>query len=150
MDVTKSLLNCGACGNKCALGETCSGGLCKKALGRVCASGSECTSGFCEDKVCCNRSCGGSCRACDTAGSVGICKNHAAGADPEKGCGAYTCNGLNACYSGCLKGTSCGAPYCKASAWCYQNKCLGRFSAGHACVYPCSCTSGACKLLKCQ
>ena len=82
-------------------------------------------------------------------GFEGFCRNHKSGTDPEKGCGSYTCNGLAACYTSCLV-SSCGAPRCKASAWCYKSKCQARYSAGHSCLYNCSCTSGQCKLLKCK
>ncbi len=125
-------------------------GKCKKPISKACTSGGDCISGFCYDKVCCNKACAGACRACNTSGFVGICRNHKAGTDPEKGCGNYNCNGFNACYSSCVKGATCGAPKCKSSAWCNLGKCLARHGAGHNCLYPCSCTSGTCKLFKCK
>ena len=145
-----SHLNCGKCGNKCAFGEKCVSGKCRKPIGKICTYGSDCISGFCHDKLCCNKSCSGPCRTCKAIGWEGICRNHKAGTNPEKGCGTYNCNGLGACYSGCVKTSSCGAPYCRSDAWCFKSKCQSRFSSGHSCVYACSCKSGTCKLFKCK
>jgi len=45
----------------------------KLADGASCLAANQCTSGACADSVCCNSVCGGTCEACNLAGSVGTC-----------------------------------------------------------------------------
>lgn len=68
-----------------------------RALGAGCTDGSECESGSCADGVCCESACSGPCVACDRFASAGTCAPHAAGTDPEAGCGRGTCDGAGAC-----------------------------------------------------
>src|SRR5262249_20136194 len=86
----------------------CNSGLCKatKPLGRSCGGGAECTSGNCVDGVCCDQpqsACGG-CKACNLAGSMGMCKAVPSGVDVHNTCIASSstctaggCNGNGAC-----------------------------------------------------
>lgn len=87
--------------NECAGATTCDGaGACTKlANGTACGAAAECSSNFCVDGVCCNEICGGTCRACDLAGTIGTCTNVPAGQDPDMECqGANpNCNGMAMC-----------------------------------------------------
>ena len=104
----------------CSGGSICLGGMCDqpKANGAMCSAGGECASGNCVQGVCCNMACGGSCRTCIKAGSVGTCSNVDAGDDDPAGmcmnetasnpCGQTgKCNGSGGCQLR-ASGTSCG------------------------------------------
>ncbi len=84
----------------CVAGHFCSGGTCtpQTGLGDPCTNDTQCATGHCEDNVCCNRECGGDCRACNLSGNVGTCIDHASGSDPEGGCGlCRVCDGSGSC-----------------------------------------------------
>ncbi len=85
--------------NECAGALNCSGaGACLKANGTACGAGAECDSGNCIDTVCCDTTCGTTCKACNLAGTMGVCTNIPAGQDPANECpGANTCDGNGAC-----------------------------------------------------
>ncbi len=68
------------------------------AYGGVGNGSSQCKTGFCADGFCCDKACDGDCMACDKAGLVGFCTNHAPLSDPEDDCAlCNVCNGLGAC-----------------------------------------------------
>ncbi len=84
----------------CVTGFYCSGQLCvaKKSNGAPCSTANECNSGYCVDGYCCNSTCTGSCRACNKAGSEGVCTFHQPSSDPEAECGVCkVCDGAGAC-----------------------------------------------------
>ncbi len=85
--------------NECAGALSCDGnGACLKALGAVCGGNAECDSANCVDGVCCDNACGGTCKACNLAGTIGTCTNIPAGQDPNNECpGANSCNGSGVC-----------------------------------------------------
>jgi hypothetical protein len=86
--------------DECAGTAVCNGqGVCKKPNGETCGGGGgDCASEQCADGVCCDVSCGGTCKACDLAGSVGTCTDVPAGTDPDNECsGAQVCNGTGSC-----------------------------------------------------
>ena len=70
-----------------------------KGLGATCSAGGECTSGHCVDGVCCNAGSCGTCRACNLAGSAGMCANIAAGvtAPPGQCAASAPCGNTGAC-----------------------------------------------------
>jgi hypothetical protein len=106
----------------CAPPGVCSAGSCGlKPDGAVCSDGGECTSSLCVEGICCKTACGGSCRSCALAGSLGTCAPVAAGSrDPSGQCrdqGAASCasNGFCDGAGGCQlyeAGTQCAAPAC--------------------------------------
>jgi hypothetical protein len=85
--------------NECVGQTTCDGaGTCTTlSNGTACTLSAECASGSCVDGVCCNVACGGTCEACNVAGSVGTCSPIAQGADPANECVSGACNGALAC-----------------------------------------------------
>jgi hypothetical protein len=137
---------CPADVNGCKTNEYCSSGAClpTKAQGTACGAGAECGSGFCADKVCCDKACSGTCRSCVVAGSVGTCKNHAAGTDPEKGCVKYTCDGKGACFDYCIDKT--GKGHCNPLFYCAYGECRFKYPNGSTCqtISEYMCQSGFC------
>jgi hypothetical protein len=88
--------------NECVGATACNGaGACVPLVsGVACTLGAECASGNCVDGVCCNSACGGTCMACNLAGSQGTCSNVPDNTDPANECvGATSCNGAGACGS---------------------------------------------------
>jgi hypothetical protein len=174
-DGSGKCLPCLPLGTECdATGSDGTGG-CRFCHGQSCSSANGatyCASGICVDGVCCNEACDGTCRACNLAGSEGICDPilymHT---DNEPSCtGTSACDGQGACaiasgqvrYNGgkCVSGKyrlrcsnnslkSCNADAeCGASASCLEY-CLtdnGGFCSGNA-----ECISGNCnKMHLCQ
>ncbi len=83
------------CGTSYCLGSAC---VPKKADGQTCSINDECSNGKCVDGYCCNTWCAGACQACNVAGSLGSCTEHAPTTDPEGECGlCKVCNGAGAC-----------------------------------------------------
>jgi hypothetical protein len=84
----------------CQSGFYCAGGSCLayKTNGEACSGSGECSSGFCVDGVCCNTSCPGLCRSCNTVSAKGTCANSGNATDPDNECGLCgVCNGAGAC-----------------------------------------------------
>jgi len=111
----------------------------KKAQGQACSIDNECQTGFCADGVCCDGGCGGPCRQCNLAGSVGTCVNHAALTDPEGGCAPYYCDGAGNCDTTCATDADCGPGH-----WCNGTQCEVQKDNGTACTAGNQCTSGFC------
>lgn len=111
--------------------QSCDGvGACKKEIGQICAGNTECLSSFCVDGVCCNSSCTTMCRACNLAGSVGVCSNVATGQDDTGTCSGVnqSCDGAGACKKEnaqtCAAGTECLSGFC-ADGYCCNTACSG-------------------------
>ncbi|MEZ4306625.1 MAG: hypothetical protein R3F14_01050 [Polyangiaceae bacterium] len=124
--------------NECMGAQVCNGaGQCRKPNGEACAGGIECLSATCVDDVCCNTACGGTCLACDLAGSMGTCTLVPAGQDPDNECaGALDCNGSGACF------LDNGAP-CANGLACQSGECVD----GVCCDSACGSTCLACNLV---
>lgn len=87
--------------------------------GGYCTTSNDCQAGYsCVDNVCCTSSCTGTCRRCDLAGSVGDCAYIPDGQDPDGECGAVSCVGYYAGWSG-------DACYRKADVSAVQASCGG-------------------------
>ncbi len=88
---------------QCDVSAHCSGGLCvpDQGPGGFCHETNECGGSLqCVDNVCCSSSCTGSCEACDVPGHEGSCTAIADGQDPDAECGAVSCAGFFAGFSG--------------------------------------------------
>ena len=97
--------------------------------GTACTTSTKCQSGNCIDGYCCNTSCGGTCEACDLAGSLGTCSLVPLGDDPDGECppGGY-CDGAGNCCKdngqGCTGGAECCSTLCVDDVCC-NNSCGG-------------------------
>ncbi len=81
----------------CDAAAHCDGSQCLPDLGAgaACDEASDCQAGlFCTDGVCCTSTCGGTCMACDLAGSLGTCAPVPLGQDPDAECGGVSCAGF--------------------------------------------------------
>ena len=145
-------------------------GVCgKRKNGQACASSDDCESGNCVDGVCCESSCEGACRSCNSSGAPGLCLNVTADAqDPRRACpdlGAENCSTNGRCdgNGGCQKypddtthcapetciaekytpPSTCKAGVCQPSAFrvCDPYKCNGSVCFG-ACTSDAQCTTG--------
>jgi hypothetical protein len=153
----------GACISRCASdadcvnGQICQDGSCgPKPNGQPCAAGSECISNFCVDGVCCAEACGGACRSCALASSMGKCTPMPDGSvDPRHVCvdeGAPSCGTDGKCdgAAGCRKyevGTICRPETCQSNVYTPPGAC----SATGACVAPdaTACAPFACNGARC-
>jgi hypothetical protein len=147
-------------------GTPCSGGLCDgrgacvSKLGDACASNEQCPSGFCSDGVCCLESCTGECKACNIAGSKGLCRNIAyleedstyQNADGvtvncTTAVGGARCNGTGKCLrsqgTACVDDATCMSNNCSAG-----NQCLG--APGELCNALADCASNQCVMGACM
>ncbi|MCC6876707.1 MAG: hypothetical protein IT378_20560 [Sandaracinaceae bacterium] len=160
LDVTSDEMTCGACGNQCGTGETCSGGRCTCGSTTGGAGAEACpgaSSVCCGNSVCRNldtdeNNCGGCGVGCGTneVCLAGICTcGSSAG---TRGSGAI-CTGTSACCglseSSCTSLTTtsdcgmCGRA-CPASAVCSSQECHCMSSSGAECYMPNTCTGAAC------
>lgn len=132
---------------------------------QTCSLGSQCSSGFCVDGYCCDSACDGGCGACNLAGSQGICRPLAKGAEGSPSCSPYLCGGTSAaCPSSCasqadcLPSHLCSAGICKpkapmgascaADSECASGFCAGGVCCESACDGICeACTSGTCNFI---
>ena len=108
---------------ECSITSICNGsGQCKIKGGNPCDLGGECLSGFCEDSYCCDKTCSGTCRACNISGLAGLCEvvTHAADSDTCDSNGTKLCSGDGGCLNNngqsCLGG--CASGYCKDGKCC--------------------------------
>ncbi len=114
---------------------SCDAGTCTDdsggALGSACGDNAECGSGFCVDGVCCERACRGVCRACDVAGSEGLC-TPVSGAPHGERDGCATCDAgvcadtgsLGALGTSCTEDTACESGEC-TDGFCCERACRG-------------------------
>ena len=68
-------------------------GACNRPNGSPCTDSAQCRFSFCVDGVCCNNSCTGACRTCET----GSCANVTRKPDPPECYGTMTCNAAGKC-----------------------------------------------------
>lgn len=150
-----------ACATTCATdadcqGQPCVAGSCGKvANGNKCTSAGQCTSGSCVDGYCCDLACGGTCQACDLAGSIGKCTTLAANQTPRNGraaCAAGTCgsrcDGTSTSCAFAPKTTSCGAASCSGGTAKAAVSCDGMGACPMATTTSCggyACSGTACK-----
>ncbi|MDI1483685.1 MopE-related protein [Polyangium sp. y55x31] len=110
--------------NECNGADVCNGsGACVKVNGSSCGGNGECLSGFCTDGYCCESTCSGTCKACNVAGSLGMCANVPFGVDPANECaGAAVCDGAGGCKKGlgdaCAMNTDCASNFCVDGVCC--------------------------------
>jgi hypothetical protein len=143
----------------CAAPNTCVGSTCQlRPLGTACMSGAQCASGHCTHGVCCEAASCGPCRACNLAGSAGVCQPVPAGT-ADAACAADAastcqrdgkCDGAGACRLH-VAGTVCAPATCASTATetapstCDgAGTCVG--GAPVACApYRCDATVGSCR-----
>jgi hypothetical protein len=114
-----------------------------KPNGHTCGSNAECTFGNCVDGYCCNSSCGGSCQACDIAGSIGVCITVPSGQQPHGSRAA--CNGAgSAPCGGYCDGSSTSCTYPTGSCNSCTTISVGGTVVRVPAVQLASCQSGAC------
>ena len=97
----------------CASAHTCNAtGQCASSAGQPCAVDEECASAHCADGVCCDRSCDGSCEACNVPKSEGTCTlvqgSPAHGTCPGSGACGASCDGSQVACSFAPQGEDCG------------------------------------------
>lgn len=145
-------------------GTACTGGLCdgagtcvQKPLGADCADASACPSGFCVDGVCCNEACTAACKACNNAGSKGVCSNlpyyaedsfflrDGAPVNCTVAVGGARCDGNGNCRR--TVGVACNDPATCMSGNCTNMECLG--AKDELCSAPQECASGTCSFGSC-
>jgi MYXO-CTERM domain-containing protein len=112
--------------------------------GEACISSSSCSTGYCTDGVCCEQLSCGTCQACNTAGSPGVCGPVANGDDPDS-CPAATatCDGQGKCQlkagRPCTMASQCASGFC-ADGYCCSTACGGGCDV-------CNVTPGTCTVV---
>ena len=130
----KSQDDTGLCAGTCD-----STGVCKSKQGQTCQTvAAGCAAGtYCSDGYCCDRTCSGSCEACDITGSLGTCKAVATIA-PHTGHPPCTTSADSVCDGKC-DGASTACSYPTAATACGLASCS---AAGYQA--PGTCSTGAC------
>jgi hypothetical protein len=155
---------CGAttCKNSCTSAtdcvspNPCGAGKCGKfSNGTTCMADTDCQSGVCAQGVCCATACGGTCQACNQAGSLGTCKVVPAGQDPLNQCADGTaatcgndgtCDGAGACRK-YAAGTVCVPASCSMSTFTPSRTCNGTGTCGTSTAANCGryvCNASGC------
>jgi hypothetical protein len=125
-------------------------GACKAKQGQTCLAGTDCAGGIpCADGYCCDKTCAGSCEACNLAGHLGTCTTLGANAQPHTGhppCTATdaTCAGSCQGSATCTYPTSaCGSATCTSNSYQPTGTCgSGACSPGN--VQNCTSLNKAC------
>ena len=163
--VTCAPFKCAQTGGQCSTtcvtdndcqGQPCVNGSCGKVgNGSKCTSAGQCTSGSCVDGVCCDSACGGSCQACDLAGSIGHCTTLPAGQAPpgtRTACVAGTCgSACDGTGTSCVfasTSVACGAASCTDGTVTSARKCDGKGACTTATMT--SCNGFACSGTGCR
>ena len=127
--------------------DTCTGpracdalGDCKLKLGQVCTLASECRRDICHDGLCCNEICTGECRACNLAGTEGVCSPVTGVEDRDSCTGRSRCNDQGLCRLKTGESCSVTTPSQCATGYCVDQTCCST-----ACNRPClNCSTGTC------
>jgi len=112
--------------------------------GGACSVGTQCETGYCVDGVCCEQVSCGTCQACDTVGSPGLCATVSLADDPDS-CPAATssCDAIGQCKKK-------NAQTCAASSECASGSCANGYCCSTACgggCDVCNVTPGTCTLI---
>jgi hypothetical protein len=120
----------------CSMAGVCVG----LAIGQMCSVNADCADMQCIDGFCCDGACGGTCEACNVAGSAGTCTPFLSGTDPADECGgnsgADVCNGMSACKE--INGTAC-----TLAGECLSGNCVDGVCCDAACGGLCQACSAA-------
>ena len=132
-------------------------GACKSKQGQICMAATDCAGGLaCADGYCCDKTCSGSCEACNVAASLGTCTMLAANATPHAGHAACvatdpTCAGkCNGTSSTCfyVSTTPCGTASCTGTSYQAAGTCSSGGCAlplAQTCPLACVVSAGGCK-----
>lgn len=132
----------GTCTNdsQCLNDHHCLAGSCVPDVdnGDSCTRNDMCTSGYCIDGVCCDGACGGACKACNLAGSEGVCTPFQDGTDPFSECpeGQFCGSGM------CVGQDLPDGDTCTSDAFCASGHCVD----GVCCTAACDRSCEACNL----
>jgi hypothetical protein len=157
-DAKSCVQTCTQTAGQCAGTNVCTSGSCgPKEDGANCSGDGECKNGHCVDGVCCDQTCGETCRSCNQSASRGKCTLVPAGQDPRNTCPAGAgldatcrpggCSGTTTACALAATGTMCRAASCSADTATPAATCNASGSCAGPIAAPCSpyrCSGNAC------